>query len=137
MSYFASNHFESNYFASNYFTGAQADEGGGGTSAAGTKQRKKGERHEAELAALEAHRAVELPDPAPVAKKYTVEEVGGVQLLQEAQELRLSIRRAQIEFEAKRISEEEYRRVVRQENEALEVIIMALNLDRHVLFSII
>lgn len=139
MSFFGSNHFESNYFASNFFPGANVDIGGGGPS---SKKKKRG--HGREMAILETSLkeafAPEAPQRDPVvapAKEHTYEEVGGAELLREAQELKASIQIQKEALDAHLISEAEYQEAIRKENEALEVIIMALELDRHVLFSII
>ena len=142
MSYFASNHFESNYFASNHFAGANAllDEGGG--SSAGTKKkRKRGEGWALEREILEdslrARFETPAPQETPKPQPKRVEQVGGVELIREAAELESQLKEQESRYLDGKLSRLEFEAEKRQKNQSLEVIFLALALDKRIYYEII
>jgi hypothetical protein len=146
MSYLGSNHFESNHFASNYLSGPGGvvppvvDTGGGGPGSS----KKKGWANELERL-RKSREEFFAPTPEPEAEEpkgnitppKTFEEMGGVELLRETEQIRENIRTLEDQYLAGELIKEEFERRKRDENAALEAILMALELDKFVILSII
>lgn len=119
--------------------------GGGGASA---KKKKKQRGYANEIARLEASLAAfrakkEKAKPRPVEKiknqekEYSIEEVGGVELFEEATVIQEAIHEAERLFLEEQISKIELEIFKKKQSEALEVILMAINIDRHIALHII
>lgn len=123
----------------------KTDGGGPGGSATKKKKRKKGQgwglEREILERSLEKFREKDVesqPEIAPAPEKvYTVEEVGGLELIQEAKELQAAIVSKQRQLEQDLITQAEFEEATRKNREALEVISMALRLDKYVILQII
>jgi hypothetical protein len=141
VSYFASNHFESNHFASNYLSGISVvvDEGGGATA----KKRRRGDGWAREREILERSlRPVaeeQQPEAAELPRVPTPqrEVAGGQELLEESLDLQRQIASLeQLRLEGQ-ISKLEYEDQIRRKNEAIRVILLALELDKRIAYEII
>lgn len=108
---------------------------GGGTSG---KRRRRGWANE--RARLEASLVktpiIKLPEVAKV-REYDVAEFDNSAIIAEIKQLERDIAYKELEYAAGRIAKEEYERFVAEESDALHVLLLALELDRHVLLSII
>lgn len=142
MSHFASNHFESNHFASNYLSGITVvvDEGGGATAA---KNRRRGDgwAREREILERSLRPVVEEQQPEAVESPRVPtpqrEVAGGQELIAESLDLQRQIASLeQLRLEGQ-ISQLEYEDQIRRKNEAIRVILLALELDKRIAYEII
>ena len=141
MSYLASNHFESNHFASNYLAGVSVvvDEGGGATA----KKRRRGEgwAREREILERSLQPVVEEQQPEAVEPPRVPtpqrEVAGGQELLAESLDLQTQIASLEQLRLKGQISQLEYEDQIRRKNEAIRVILLALELDKRIAYEII
>lgn len=141
MGFFYSNHFESNHFASNYLAGVtkvEDDQGGGPSGASRKKRRKRGEGWGREREILERSlQPKEVEEPIEPAIAPQVDVADGSQLKEE--ELYLEGRIADLErlYLEGVISKAERDKQIKRQDDALKVILMALELDKRMYYEII